>query len=68
MEHTTGPTAIRTSATRNCLGSTCLKWGADGELTALDRELVMERLAQVDHGVAALRQARLDRPRCPSIG
>lgn len=40
----------------NCLGRTCLKWGADGELTALDFSLVMERLAQVDQEVAALEQ------------
>ena len=31
-----------------CLGRTCLKWGQDGELTPLDRSLVLERLAQVD--------------------
>jgi hypothetical protein len=37
-----------------CLGRTCLKWGADGELTALDLSLVMERLAQVDREVSAL--------------
>jgi hypothetical protein len=31
-----------------------MKWGADGELTALDHNLVMERLAQVDRDVASL--------------
>ncbi|MEB3276303.1 MAG: hypothetical protein VKM92_04975 [Cyanobacteriota bacterium] len=36
----------------DCLGRTCLKWGADGELTALDLALVMERLAQVDGAVS----------------
>jgi hypothetical protein len=45
----------------NCLGRTCLKWGTDGELTALDLSLVMERLAQVDEEVAALSQ---DTPDC----
>ena len=45
----------------NCLGRTCLKWGTDGELTALDLSLVMERLAQVDEEVAALYQ---DTPDC----
>ncbi|MCP9861200.1 MULTISPECIES: hypothetical protein [unclassified Cyanobium] len=53
--------------TSNCLGRTCLKWGVDGELTALDLDLVMERLAQVDEDVAALRQGTLDREPCPSI-
>ncbi len=28
----------------DCLGSTCLKWAADGNLTALDLDLVLERL------------------------
>jgi len=37
-----------------CLGRTCLKWCADGELTALDLSLVMQRLALVDPEVAAL--------------
>lgn len=51
----------------SCLGRTCLKWGVDGELTALDLELVLERLAQVDQDVAALRHGTLDRDPCPSI-
>jgi hypothetical protein len=31
-----------------CLGRTCMKWGADGDLNPLDLELVMQRLAKVD--------------------
>ena len=46
--------ATRTIAPCNCLGRTCMKWGADGELTALDLHLVLERLARVDQEVAAL--------------
>jgi hypothetical protein len=34
-----------------CLGRTCMKWGADGDLNPLDLELVMQRLAQVDQEV-----------------
>jgi hypothetical protein len=34
-----------------CLGRTCMKWGANGDLTPLDLELVMQRLAKVDHEV-----------------
>ena len=49
----------------SCLGRTCLKWSADGDLTPLDLELVLERLAQVDQDVAALRQGTLDREPCP---
>ncbi|MEB3296694.1 MAG: hypothetical protein VKL23_04080 [Cyanobacteriota bacterium] len=46
--------STRQIALSNCLGRTCLKWGEDGELTALDFNLVMERLALVDQEVAAL--------------
>jgi hypothetical protein len=59
---TTGVTAGIT----NCLGRTCMKWGVDGDLTSLDLELVMERLARVDRDVAALRQDSLGREACAS--
>lgn len=40
-----------------CLGRTCMKWGADGELTDLDFQLILERLGAVDavlgHALAA---------------
>jgi hypothetical protein len=52
---------------RSCLGRTCLKWSADGELTALDLGLVLERLAQVDQEVTGLRTGSLDGQPCPSI-
>lgn len=54
------------NALSNCLGRTCLKWGEDGELTALDLSLVMERLAQVDQEVAALKQVSSAIQACPS--
>ncbi|MEA5472854.1 hypothetical protein VB716_01285 [Synechococcus sp. CCY9201] len=53
--------------TSSCLGRTCLKWEADGDLTALDLKLVLERLAQVDADVAALLQGSLDREAWPSM-
>lgn len=56
-----------TNNASSCLGRTCLKWGVDGELTALDLDLVLERLAQVDQDVAALRQGSLDCQPCASI-
>ena len=37
-----------------CLGRTCLKWQANGELTDQDLQLVLERLAVVDRDVTAL--------------
>ena len=58
------PTAPASVATdwlgRTCLGRTCLKWSADGELTALDLGLVLERLAQVDPEVTGLRTGSLE--------
>lgn len=38
-------------AARDCLGSTCMKWTASGELSELDLHRVMERLARVDANV-----------------
>lgn len=32
----------------SCLTRTCLKWTADGELSAVDLKLVLSRLAQAD--------------------
>jgi hypothetical protein len=65
------PTAPASVATdwlgRTCLGRTCLKWSADGELTALDLGLVLERLAQVDPEMTGLRTGSLDGQPCPSI-
>lgn len=31
-----------------CLGRTCLKWTPDGELSAQDVQLILQRLGQVD--------------------
>ncbi len=55
------------NASGSCLGRTCLKWSADGELTALDLSLVLERLAQVDREVSAVPQASLESQSCPSV-
>lgn len=46
--------------TTSCLGRTCLKWQPDGELTALDLQLVLERLAQVDQDVVAILDRTVD--------
>jgi hypothetical protein len=50
-----------------CLGRTCLKWSADGELTSQDLLLVLERLAQVDQEVSGLRTDTPDCQPSPSI-
>jgi hypothetical protein len=39
---------IPTRVPGDCLGQTCLKWQPDGELSAVDRHLVLERLLQAD--------------------
>ncbi|MCX5948610.1 MAG: hypothetical protein NTY67_10635 [Cyanobacteria bacterium] len=44
-----------------------MKWSSDGELTAVDLCLVLERLAQVDQEMTALRQQSLSPQPCPSI-
>jgi hypothetical protein len=56
-----------TPVPRDCLGRTCLQWRADGELTALDLRLVLERLALVDPEVTALHVHSPERQPCPSI-
>jgi hypothetical protein len=53
--------------TTSCLGRTCLKWQPDGELSALDLQLVLERLAQVDEDVLSLLDRTDDEIPCPSI-
>jgi hypothetical protein len=50
-----------------CLGRTCLQWGPDGELTALDLGLVLERLAQVDHELTAVNQDTATPQPLPSL-
>ena len=40
------------SPVETCMGRTCMKWSADGELTDLDVQLILERLGQVDHQIS----------------
>jgi hypothetical protein len=68
---TTAPAATAPVATApvaaDCLGRTCLKWSADGELTSIDLLLVLDRLAQVDQQVSSLCLDSLDSQPCASI-
>ena len=48
---------VSTSARGDCLGSTCMKWTASGELSELDLHRVMERLARVDENLDAIDNA-----------
>ena len=52
------PAGADAQAEPTWLGRTCMKWSADGELTALDVQLVLERLVAVD---AALSSALANR-------
>ncbi len=54
-----------TSATPSCLGRTCLKWQPNGELTALDLQLVLERLALVDQDANVLVDRACEPLPCP---
>ena len=54
-------------AAMTCLGRTCLKWQADGELTALDWQLVLQRLALVDQDATDLLDRLSDDVPCPSL-
>ena len=67
--HTPRPAAPVATApvAADCLGRTCLKWSANGELTSIDLLLVLERLAQVDKQVSGLCLDNLDSQPCASI-
>ncbi|MCX5946653.1 MAG: hypothetical protein NTY67_00135 [Cyanobacteria bacterium] len=57
---TAAPVATDWQLSSTCLGRTCMKWGSDGELTAVDLGLVLKRLALVDQEVTGLRTGSLD--------
>ncbi len=61
------PLANKSISTGCCIGPTCLKWSADGELSAFDLRFVLGRLARVDRHVAAIWGNHLDLDACPSI-
>lgn len=48
------------SQTQDCLGLTCLTWSASGELEAMDRELVLERLARADSSLCLKGRCSVD--------
>jgi hypothetical protein len=64
---TAAPAATDWQLGSTCLGRTCMKWSSDGELTSVDLILVLERLAQVDQEMTALRQESLSPQPCPSM-
>ena len=44
----------------NCLGSSCMKWGADGELSPNDLQSILERLGAVDNQASGLMNCAID--------
>jgi len=53
MTHGAPDPALYATADGTCLGSTCLKWAANGELSELDVQLVLQRLRRADAEVGA---------------
>lgn len=50
----------------DCLGSTCMKWTASGELSSVDLGLIMERLSSVDANLKGTSSCSIDELRCQS--
>jgi len=67
MASTEPPIFVISTAAQLPQISTCLKWSADGELSAFDLRFVLSRLARVDRHVAAIWGNILDLEPCPSI-
>jgi hypothetical protein len=67
MQSESMPMTNKSISTGCSIGLTCLKWSADGELSAFDLRLVLGRLARVDRHVAAIWGNHLDLDPCPSI-
>ena len=42
-------------------GSSCMKWGADGELSAIDLQSILHRLSAVDEQASTLMNCPIDR-------
>jgi hypothetical protein len=45
------------------IGRSVMKWGSDGELSALDLQAILQRLSAVDDQAASLMDCPLDPPR-----
>lgn len=44
----------------DCLARSCLKWGQDGELSALDLQTILHRLSAVDEEASGLLDCPVD--------
>jgi hypothetical protein len=50
----------------NSASSTSLKWGSDGELSAVDLARILERLSDGSQATAPLTECNLQRPSDPA--
>jgi len=55
-----GSGPFESESTDDLLGRSCMKWGADGELSAVDLQGILARLGAVDQQAARLMDCPLD--------
>ncbi len=55
-----GSGPIESGSCDELLGRSCMKWGADGELSAVDLQGILARLGAVDQQAARLMDCPLD--------
>lgn len=51
---------LHASREGTCLGSTCMKWGGDGELAPQDLQAILARLSEVDGEASGLMECPVD--------
>jgi hypothetical protein len=54
------PDGQTSEADSDCLARSCLKWGQDGELSALDLQTILQRLSAVDEQATNLLNCPVD--------
>ena len=51
------PEHSRVKYRQTCLGSTCMKWAPSGELSDVDLNMILEKLARVDPNISGSKDA-----------
>lgn len=51
------PEHARAKYRQTCLGSTCMKWAPSGELSDVDLNMILEKLARVDPNLSGSKDA-----------
>ncbi|MFQ6539099.1 MULTISPECIES: hypothetical protein [Aphanothece] len=60
MDDQRRPPAVPEPVDGTCLGSTCMKWQGDGELSPLDLQAILARLSQVDQVASTLMECPVE--------